>query len=179
MLHVSKKKNILKDNPVRTVCFSFISVIVLGALLLMLPISSAVGEINSFSKCLFTATSATCVAGLTLEDNCAAWSIFGQSIIVCLIQIGGLGLVTFSSIFSQAFQLRKHRRLFQWASVLTYILKKSKLKEGRVLRKVFLEISFSSKSSINKYNLINHTPPIRVLSTFFEKNTCKNSLFHW
>ncbi len=100
MLHVSKKKNILKDNPVRTVCLSFISVIVLGALLLMLPISSAVGEINSFSKCLFTATSATCVAGLTLEDNCAAWSMFGQSVIVCLIQIGGLGLVTFSSIFS-------------------------------------------------------------------------------
>ena len=116
MLHVSKKKNILNENPVRTVCFSFISVIVLGAILLTLPISSANGDVHSFSECLFTATSATCVAGLTLQDNCAAWSIFGQLIIVCLIQIGGLGLVTFSSIFSLSLNKKLSLRNMQLAN---------------------------------------------------------------
>lgn len=100
MLQMSKRKNILTDNPVRTICLSFISVIVLGALILFLPISSTSESTPSFFECLFIATSATCVAGLSLNDTFHTWSVFGQSIIMCLIQIGGLGLVTFSSIFS-------------------------------------------------------------------------------
>ena len=100
MLQMPKKKNILTDNPVRTICLSFISVIMFGAIILFLPISSKPGITPSFFECLFTATSATCVAGLSLNDTFHTWSILGQSIIMCLIQIGGLGLVTFSSVFS-------------------------------------------------------------------------------
>ena len=100
MLQMSKRKNILADNPVRTICLSFISVIVFGALILLLPISSVSENTPSFFECLFTATSATCVAGLSSNDTFHTWSVFGQSVIMCLIQVGGLGLVTFSSIFS-------------------------------------------------------------------------------
>lgn len=100
MLQMPKKKNILADNPVRTICLSFISVIMFGAIILFLPISSKSEVTPSFFECLFTATSATCVAGLSLNDTFHTWSIFGQSVIMCLIQVGGLGLITFSSVFS-------------------------------------------------------------------------------
>ncbi len=100
MLQMPKKRNILTDNPVRTICLSFISVIMFGAIILFLPISSKPGITPSFFECLFTATSATCVAGLSLNDTFHTWSVFGQSVIMCLIQIGGLGLITFSSVFS-------------------------------------------------------------------------------
>ena len=76
------------------ILFGFLGVILLGALLLMLPISSKSGNITPFLDAFFTATSATCVTGLVVKDTATYWSEFGQFIILLLIQIGGLGVVT-------------------------------------------------------------------------------------
>lgn len=75
----------------------FALVILLGALLLMLPISSKGGDITPFSQTLFTATSACCVTGLVVVDTATHWSVFGQIIILLLIQIGGLGVISVAS----------------------------------------------------------------------------------
>lgn len=72
----------------------FLFVILLGSFLLMLPISSRSGEMTSFLNALFTATSATCVTGLVVFDTVTHWSLFGQAVILLLIQIGGMGVVT-------------------------------------------------------------------------------------
>ena len=72
----------------------FFALIVLGALLLMLPISSKDGTVTSFADTMFTALSATCVTGLIVQDTATHWSIFGQCIIILLIQIGGMGVIT-------------------------------------------------------------------------------------
>ena len=76
------------------IIFGFAGTIILGAWLLMLPISSASGNVTPFSEALFTSTSAVCVTGLIIYDTATYWSAFGQVIILLLIQIGGLGIVT-------------------------------------------------------------------------------------
>lgn len=78
---------------------SFALVIVLGSILLMLPISSASGRFTPLLDAGFTATSATCVTGLIVFDTATHWSIFGKVVILILIQIGGLGLITFTTFF--------------------------------------------------------------------------------
>lgn len=78
----------------------FVGVILLGALLLMLPVSSAEGCITPFNETLFTATSAVCVTGLVVQDTGSYWSGFGQAVILALIQIGGLGVVTVAASFT-------------------------------------------------------------------------------
>lgn len=78
------------------IIFGFMGAILLGALILMLPVSSAEGKITPFSDALFTSTSAVCVTGLVVQDTATYWSMFGQFIILMLIQIGGLGIVTIS-----------------------------------------------------------------------------------
>lgn len=76
---------------------SFLTVIVLGSLLLSLPISSADGQAVPYIDALFTATTATCVTGLVTVTTATAWSLFGQIVILILIQIGGLGVITVMS----------------------------------------------------------------------------------
>lgn len=88
--------------PTRTIVLSFLGVIFLGAFLLMMPFSSQKGEYTPFIDCLFTATSATCVTGLVIYDTSTHWSPLGQGVILAMIQIGGLGLVTFTSFFNFA-----------------------------------------------------------------------------
>ena len=95
-------KRLLKASPVRLICLSFLLVIFTGAVLLTLPISSRSGVITPFPDALFTATSATCVTGLVVYDTYLYWSVFGQIIILLLIQIGGLGLVTLTTFFNMA-----------------------------------------------------------------------------
>ena len=87
-------------NPARMISESFAAVIVIGAILLWLPISSKSGEFTPLLSCVFTAASATCVTGLILFDTYTHWNAFGQVILMMLIQIGGLGLVTFTSFFN-------------------------------------------------------------------------------
>jgi trk system potassium uptake protein TrkH len=87
-------------NPARIISASFAAVIAIGALLLWLPISSKARVFTPPLDCLFTAASATCVTGLVLYDTYTHWSAFGQGVLLMLIQIGGLGLVTFTSFFN-------------------------------------------------------------------------------
>lgn len=72
----------------------FLLVILTGSILLMLPVSSRSGEVTPFADALFTATSATCVTGLVVHDTQRYWSLFGQAVILLMIQIGGMGVVT-------------------------------------------------------------------------------------
>ena len=76
------------------IALGFVLMILVGTLLLMLPISSRQQTGTDFSDCLFTATSAVCVTGLVVRDTWAHWSVFGQGVILFLIQIGGMGVVT-------------------------------------------------------------------------------------
>ena len=89
----------------QTICSSFLLVIAVGTLLLTLPISSRTGRLGVIDA-MFTATSATCVTGLVVRDTWSQFSLFGQVIILMLIQVGGLGLVTLTSFFALAARRR-------------------------------------------------------------------------
>ena len=86
-------RSILKFHKTRMIVCAFLIIILTGTLLLMLPVSSIKGT-TSFTDALFTATSATCVTGLAVFDTGAYWTGFGQAVILCLIQIGGIGFMT-------------------------------------------------------------------------------------
>ena len=79
-------------SPTQIIVASFLLVITVGGLLLCLPLSSRSGEFTPFLDALFTATSATCVTGLIVVDTYLHFSFFGQLVILCLIQIGGLDM---------------------------------------------------------------------------------------
>lgn len=83
-----------KLSTVQMVLIGFLIVIIIGSVLLSLPISSANGKPVMYIDALFTATTATCVTGLVTVTTASTWSIFGQAVILCLIQIGGLGVIT-------------------------------------------------------------------------------------
>ena len=89
-----KKRKRLALSTTHLILLSFLLAILVGTLLLMLPISSATREPAKFIDALFTATTATCVTGLVVVPTVSAWSIFGQLVILVLIQIGGLGIIT-------------------------------------------------------------------------------------
>ena len=89
----------IQQNPALLIAASFAVVILTGAILLTLPISSREREFTPFLNALFVATSATCVTGLTVYDTYLHFSLFGQTVIISLIQVGGLGLVTMTSFF--------------------------------------------------------------------------------
>ena len=92
MLESLRKKKQLTS--FQLIILGFAGVILLGTILLMLPVST-VGEVSTpFREALFTATSAVCVTGLVVKDTGSYWSMFGQVVILVLIQIGGLGVVT-------------------------------------------------------------------------------------
>lgn len=93
---------LLTENPPVTVMLSFILVIFLGTILLMMPASSAKGQVTAPVDALFIATSATCVTGLVVVDVGTHFSLFGQLVILMLIQVGGLGLMTISTAFAIA-----------------------------------------------------------------------------
>lgn len=89
------------NNPTRMIVFSFILVIFIGSVLLVLPFSTYSGHHLNYFEALFTAVSATCVTGLIVADTATTFTLFGKLVLICLIQIGGLGLVTITSfIFS-------------------------------------------------------------------------------
>ena len=93
------------SSATQTICSSFLLVIAVGTLLLTLPISSRTGRLGIIDA-MFTATSATCVTGLVVRDTWSQFSLFGQVIILMLIQVGGLGLVTLTSFFALAARRR-------------------------------------------------------------------------
>ncbi len=95
--HLLRRQNL---NATRIVAGSFAAIILLGAVLLSLPAASRSGTSPGLLTCLFTATSATCVTGLVLVDTATQWTLFGQGVILAMIQLGGLGFVTVLTLFS-------------------------------------------------------------------------------
>ena len=81
-------------SPSQAILLGCVALILVGAGLLLLPISSRSGRSAGFSTALFTSTSAACVTGLVVRDTATSWSGFGQAVILLLIQIGGLGVIT-------------------------------------------------------------------------------------
>lgn len=93
-------RQIRRLNQVQCIAAGFFCIILIGACILTLPIASRSGEWTSFFDALFTATSATCVTGLVVVDTYLHWNLFGQLIILTMIQIGGLGFITIGVGFS-------------------------------------------------------------------------------
>lgn len=83
----------------RFIIIGFFIIILGGSLLLMLPSAAAEHCTTPYIRCLFTSVSATCVTGLNVMDTFSYWSLFGQLVILVLIQIGGLGFVTIGVFF--------------------------------------------------------------------------------
>ena len=100
-----KKRKGLRLTPTQTIAVVFAAIILLGTILLALPISSRSGESIGLMSALFTATSTTCVTGLTVGDTYTMFSGFGQVVIITLIEIGGLGFMSMASLV--IFVLRK------------------------------------------------------------------------
>lgn len=101
------KKSKFRLSTTHIILFSFFAAVLVGAVLLSLPISSSTGERTPFVDALFTSTTATCVTGLVVVPTFSAWSTFGHIVILCLIQIGGLGVITVVSILAMMF----HRKM--------------------------------------------------------------------
>lgn len=91
------KKQRRSISTTHAILLSFVAVILVGAGLLSLPISAANGQSVSFLDALFTATTSTCVTGLVVAPTVSTWSVFGQAVILGLIEVGGLGVITVMS----------------------------------------------------------------------------------
>ena len=90
---MKKEKVKKKQSATRSIALGFALIIFVGAIMLTLPIATRTGEVN-FIASLFTATSATCVTGLVVADTYQNWSVFGQIVVITMIQLGGLGFMT-------------------------------------------------------------------------------------
>jgi len=97
-----------KLTPAQTLVLGFVVLILVGTILLSLPVSSSSGEPTDFIDALFTATSAVCVTGLVVVDTGTHYSLFGQLVILLLIQIGGLGFMTMGTLFALILGKRIH-----------------------------------------------------------------------
>ena len=95
-----KKTKKFKISGFQIIILGFLALILLGTGLLSLPFAAKSGKSVGFFDALFTATSATCVTGLIVRDTATTWSIFGKAVLLVLIQIGGLGVITISLLFS-------------------------------------------------------------------------------
>ena len=99
-----------KMEPTQIMVIGFAIIILIGAILLNMPISTQNGESIGFLDALFTSTSAVCVTGLIAVDTSTYWSFFGQLIIITLIQIGGLGFMTMTTLFALIIKKRINLR---------------------------------------------------------------------
>lgn len=116
------KKRTHRFTYTQLIAIGFLGIILLGSLLLCLPIASNDGTWTSYVNSLFTATSATCVTGLVVYDTFTHWSLFGQLVILFLIQVGGIGFMTvitlFSLILRRQISLRERKLIMQSAGAL-------------------------------------------------------------
>lgn len=108
--HIRRARRQLNNSrhlsPTQIILIGFISLILVGALLLMLPIASENRAVTPFRSTMFTATSATCVTGLIAVDTGTHWSVFGEAVILLLIQIGGLGFMSMAVMMSMFIKRR-------------------------------------------------------------------------
>lgn len=122
----------------------FFIIILIGTLLLMLPWATKSGESTSFFTALFTATSATCVTGLIVADTFCHWTLFGQIVLLCLIQIGGLGFITLGITVSILLRKRiglKERGLLQESFNIIELRGMIRLTKRVILGTLFFELS--------------------------------------
>lgn len=132
----SENSNHRSFAPVQIIAIGFALTIFIGSILLRLPISTVSGIRAPFIDCLFTSTSAVCVTGLITVDTGTYWSYFGKTVILLLIQIGGLGFMSFATLFS------------------LIVGKRITLKERLVIRESFNTNSLQGIVKLAKYILI-------------------------
>ena len=132
----SKLYRTIVSSPPKLLVLGFALIILLGAQLLRLPIASTAGTPTRWIDALFTATSATCVTGLAVADTGTYFTVFGQIVILVLIQIGGLGFMTMATLFAVVL---KRRISLKERLVLQEALNQSSI-EGivRLVRKIVL-----------------------------------------
>ena len=122
----------------------FFIIILIGTLLLLLPWSTKPGETTTFLSALFTATSATCVTGLIVVDTFTHWTLFGQAVILCLIQIGGLGFITIGITVSMLLRKKiglKERGLIQESFNVIELRGMVRLTKRVILGSLFFELA--------------------------------------
>lgn len=128
------KELLIKLRPTQIIMLGFLLTILTGAVLLTMPFSSASGECTSFIDALFTSTSAVCITGLAVVVTAEHWSVIGQWIILALIQVGGLGFMSFvtliflamgrritmreRTVIQEAFNLNQHSGLIRFAKYI-------------------------------------------------------------
>lgn len=95
--HIHRKKHL---TSFQFIILGFMAVIFIGTFLLMLPIATKSGQGTPLNEAIFTSTSAVCVTGLVVQDTATYWSLFGQIVILLLIQIGGMGVITVAASFA-------------------------------------------------------------------------------
>ena len=115
------KKRRMKLSPTQIIALAFAGIILLGTVLLSLPVASRNAQSAGVLNALFTATSATCVTGLVMFDTWSQWSGFGQTVILCLIEIGGLGFMSAAAmvifLFRRKVSLRQRMVITQALSL--------------------------------------------------------------
>ena len=129
-------KEKLSNNPPVIVLISFLLAIFIGSLLLMLPNATVDGQRTSFMGAVFTSTSATCVTGLIVYDTATHFTMFGQTIILFLIQIGGLGIMTISSAF--AIMLGQRMTIKHESMMLNVVGGSNKIDMRNLIRSIIL-----------------------------------------
>jgi len=126
-----------KDKPESMLVLSFALVILVGAFLLMLPFATSDGKGASFLTSLFTSTSAVCVTGLIVVDTGTYFTRFGQIVIVTLIQLGGLGIMTFTALFAWLAG-KKLSVMFHYNISDSFVLKNESLSLQNTLKFIFI-----------------------------------------
>jgi trk system potassium uptake protein TrkH len=137
-MHLRLREMLRRKNftPVQIIAIGFATIILLGALILSLPIATINRVKTPFIDCVFTSTSAACVTGLITLDTGTYWSYFGKTIILILIQIGGLGFMSFATLLS------------------LIIGKKITLKERLIIRESFNSTSLQGIVKLVRYILV-------------------------
>ena len=144
MAKASRKHMRHKLMPTQIVAITFAAIILLGTLLLTLPAASRDGVSCGFRPALFTATSATCVTGLVMYDTWSQWSSFGQTVIICLIEIGGLGFMSAASLFVFLFRRKvglKQRMLMAQAMSMDEMSDVVKLQKWVLLGSLAIQLA--------------------------------------
>ncbi len=135
-MNTRKKMDLFQLDPSQILVLGFSIVIIIGSILLNLPIASKSGESVGFINAFFTATSSVCVTGLIVVDTGTHWTVFGQTIIILLIQVGGLGFMTMGTF------------------IAFVVGKKITLKERLVMQEALNQFSISGIVRFTKYILI-------------------------
>lgn len=160
-----------KITPPQIVLLSFLIAIVCGTVLLSLPIATNNGQPTGLLDSLFTATSAICVTGLIVKDTGSYFSVFGQGVILFLIQLGGLGIMTFSTLF--VIVLGKRLTMSQNLTIKA-TLAHTKIEGVKDLIKYIIIITFLTELIgavllYLRWNATTHWPKLLII---------KNAIFH-